>query len=168
MKIIVRLIWDGVYRSSHPDVFCQKGILKNFAKFTGKRLSQSLFLNKVAGLGQVAASVPRKVAILRKKAGSVQGCSMDELFSEYKNLMKTPVSESNDELSFIKKRIQHRCFPAKFVKFSRASCCRTTRLLLKYWEKDFSWPVLSQPFKLQPYKKVKHTQAIAWMCLTIL
>ena len=28
----------------------KKGVLKNFAKFTGKHLCQSLFLNKVAGL----------------------------------------------------------------------------------------------------------------------
>ena len=27
----------------------QKGVLKNFAKFTGKHLCKSLFLNKVAG-----------------------------------------------------------------------------------------------------------------------
>ena len=33
-----------------PEVFCEKGVLKNFAKFTGKYLSQSLFFNKVAGL----------------------------------------------------------------------------------------------------------------------
>ena len=31
-------------------VLCKKGILKNFAKFTGKHLCQSLFFNKVAGL----------------------------------------------------------------------------------------------------------------------
>ena len=37
-------------RSSHPGVFCKKGALKNFAKFTGKHLCQSLFLNKVADL----------------------------------------------------------------------------------------------------------------------
>ena len=30
-------------------MFCEKGVLKNFAKFTGKYLCQSLFLNKVAG-----------------------------------------------------------------------------------------------------------------------
>ena len=28
----------------------KKGVLRNFAKFTGKRLCQSLFFNKVAGL----------------------------------------------------------------------------------------------------------------------
>ena len=36
--------------SSHPEVFCEKGVLKNFAKFTGKHLCQSFFVNKVAGL----------------------------------------------------------------------------------------------------------------------
>ena len=30
--------------------FCKKGVLKNFAKFTGKHLCQSLFFNKVSGL----------------------------------------------------------------------------------------------------------------------
>ena len=36
------------YRSSRPQVFCEKGVLRNFTKFTGKHLCQSLFLNKVA------------------------------------------------------------------------------------------------------------------------
>ena len=39
-----------LYGSSHPDVFYKKGALRNFAKFTGKHLCQSLFFNKVAGL----------------------------------------------------------------------------------------------------------------------
>ena len=37
-------------RSSHPEMFCKKGVLKNLAKFTGKQLFWSLFFNKVAGL----------------------------------------------------------------------------------------------------------------------
>ena len=37
-------------RSSRPEVFCKKGVLRNFTKFTGKHLCQSLFFNKVAGL----------------------------------------------------------------------------------------------------------------------
>ena len=36
------------FRSSRPEVFCKKGVLRNFAKFTGKHLRQSLFFNKVA------------------------------------------------------------------------------------------------------------------------
>ena len=31
------------------EVFCKKGVLKNFAKFTEKHLCQSLFFNKNAG-----------------------------------------------------------------------------------------------------------------------
>ena len=37
-------------RSSRPEVFCKKGVLKNFAK-TGKHLC--LFFNKIAGLSCV-------------------------------------------------------------------------------------------------------------------
>ena len=37
-------------RSSHQRCSMKKGVLRNFAKFTGKHLCQSLFLNKVAGL----------------------------------------------------------------------------------------------------------------------
>ena len=43
-------------RSSHPKVFCKKGVLRNFVKFTGKYRRQDLFrrqglfFNKVAGL----------------------------------------------------------------------------------------------------------------------
>ena len=32
------------------NIFCKKDVLKNFAKFTGKYLFQSLFFNKVSGL----------------------------------------------------------------------------------------------------------------------
>ena len=34
-------------RSSRPEVFCKKSLLKDFAKFTGKHLCQSLCFNKV-------------------------------------------------------------------------------------------------------------------------
>ena len=37
-------------RSSHRRCSVKKGILRNFAKFTGKHMCQSLFFNKVAGL----------------------------------------------------------------------------------------------------------------------
>ena len=36
-------------RSSHRGCSVKKGVLRNFAKFTGKHLCQSLFFNKVAG-----------------------------------------------------------------------------------------------------------------------
>ena len=47
-------------RSSHQRCFVRrKGALRNFAKFTGKHLCQSLFLNKVAGM--------RPATLLKKK-----------------------------------------------------------------------------------------------------
>ena len=36
--------------SSRPKVFCKKGVLRNFAKFTGKQMCERLFFNNVAGL----------------------------------------------------------------------------------------------------------------------
>ena len=51
-----------LYRSSRPEVFCKKGVLENFAKFTGKQLSQSLFFNKVADL--------RPATVLKRGSGA--------------------------------------------------------------------------------------------------
>ena len=65
-----RFTW---HQKMPPEVFWKKGLLKNFTKFTGKRLCWSLFFNEVAGL----------------------------------------------PATLLKKRLQHRCFPVNFVKFSR-------------------------------------------------
>ena len=37
-------------RNSRQEVFCKRGVLRIFAKLTGKHLCRSLFFNKVAGL----------------------------------------------------------------------------------------------------------------------
>ena len=46
-KLLMR---DDCLCKQQPEVFCKKGVLRNFAKFTGKHLRQSLFFNKVADL----------------------------------------------------------------------------------------------------------------------
>ena len=38
------------YGSNRLEMFCKKGVLRNFTKFTEKRLCQSLIFNKVVGL----------------------------------------------------------------------------------------------------------------------
>ena len=43
-------IYCTILKSSRPEVFCKKGVLRNFTKFTGKHLCRSLFFNKVTGL----------------------------------------------------------------------------------------------------------------------
>ena len=40
LKLTITSIKNRCYRSSHPEVFYEKGMLWNFAKFTGKHLSQ--------------------------------------------------------------------------------------------------------------------------------
>ena len=47
---LLLLPFSIISRSSRPEVFCKKGVLRNVTKFTGKHLCQSLFFNKVAGL----------------------------------------------------------------------------------------------------------------------
>ena len=37
------------FRSSRPEMFCKKAVLRDFLKFTTKHLCQSLFITKVAG-----------------------------------------------------------------------------------------------------------------------
>ena len=44
-------------RSSRPELFLKKDVLKSFTKFTGKHLRQSLFFNKVAGLSDFGTGV---------------------------------------------------------------------------------------------------------------
>ena len=44
------VIEKDMFRRSHRRCFVTKVVLRNFAKFTGKSLCQSLFLNKVADL----------------------------------------------------------------------------------------------------------------------
>ena len=48
---------SSLFRSSLPEVFCKKYVLKNFTKFTGIHLRQSLFFNKVAGLRLLLLSI---------------------------------------------------------------------------------------------------------------
>ena len=47
------------YRSSHRRCSVRKGVLRDFTKFTGKQVCQSLFFNQVAGL--------RPAALLKKR-----------------------------------------------------------------------------------------------------
>ena len=50
MQLFCCNFYSTIYRSSHRRYSVTKGVLRNFAKFTGKHLCQSLFFNKVAGL----------------------------------------------------------------------------------------------------------------------
>ena len=48
-----------ISRSSRSEMFCKKGVLRNFLKFTGKHMCQNLFFNRVTG--------PRPVTLVKKR-----------------------------------------------------------------------------------------------------
>ena len=63
----MNIIWKKMMnlsklRSSRPEVFCKKGALRNFAKFTEKHLCRSLVFNKIAGL--------RPATLLKRGSGT--------------------------------------------------------------------------------------------------
>ena len=69
------------WQKHKPDVFCKKGVLRNFLEFTGKHLCQSLFFNKVAGLSQVNCF------------------SLQKIFEIPQNIRETPVTFSLQEIT---------------------------------------------------------------------
>ena len=82
---------DSSVRSSRPEELYKKGVLRNFAKFTGKQLCRSFFLNKVADL--------RPATLLKKTLAQVFSCEFCEI---YKNTFfhKTPLVAAS-ALSYI-------------------------------------------------------------------
>ena len=49
-RTLLTSMMELFYNNCRPEVFSKKGVLKNFTKFTGKHLRQSLFFNKVPSL----------------------------------------------------------------------------------------------------------------------
>ena len=46
VMFMLKLMWKNHQKQPHGGV-CKKGVLRNFAKFTGKHLYQGLFFSKV-------------------------------------------------------------------------------------------------------------------------
>ena len=77
-------------RSSGPEVFCKKGVFRNFIKFTGKHLCQNLFFNKIAGLK--ASNI-----IYKKTLTHVFSCEFCEI-SKNTFLHRTPLVAASANL----------------------------------------------------------------------
>ena len=56
----------------------KKGVLTNFAKFTGKHLCQGLFFNRVAGLSFVI-KLHRPATLLKKTLAKAFSCEFYEI-----------------------------------------------------------------------------------------
>ena len=84
-------------RNRHPEVFCEKSVLKGFKIFTGKHLSQGLFFNKVADLRPAYLIIKRLQSLFFNKVAGLR--------PEF----------------LLKQRLWHRCFPVKLAKFLTTS-----------------------------------------------
>ena len=80
------------WRSSCPQVLCKKGVLKNFTKFTGKHLWQSLLFNKVAGLSPAT--------LLKTRSGTCVFLRILWKFQEHLFYRTSPVAASESEGSY--------------------------------------------------------------------
>ena len=72
------------YRSSHKGCSVRKGVLRNFAKFTGKHLCHNLFLNKVWGL--------RPATLLKERLTHLFSCEFCRIFKNCFSY-KTPLAD---------------------------------------------------------------------------
>ena len=80
-------------RSSRSEVFCKRDALRNFAKFTGKHLWQSLFLNKAAIILSLIFSWP--ATLLKKETlAQVLPSEFCEIFKDTFSYRRPPVAAS--------------------------------------------------------------------------
>ena len=63
------LLGRNVIRSSRQEVLIKKGVLENFAKFTGKHLCQGLLFNKVTDLGNLLIIRNYEINPLKRNVG---------------------------------------------------------------------------------------------------
>ena len=80
----------GAGRSRRQEVFCIKGALRNFAKFTEKHQCQNLFLNEVASLKYLVIRGIRSLDIrersifgLKKKSFEIQASNAEKCNARY-------------------------------------------------------------------------------------
>ena len=78
-----------------PQVFCKKGVLRDFAKFTGKHLCYSPFLNKIAGM---ACNFIKKETLTR-----VFSCEFCEITKNTFSERTRPVAASHMFSHYIKR-----------------------------------------------------------------
>ena len=91
-------------RSNHWNCSIKLGVLKNFAKFKGKHLCQSLFFNKAADL--------RPATLLKKRL--CQSCFP----ANFAKFLRTPFLQNTFDCFFVKKNSFHQICPAKYLEIS--------------------------------------------------
>ena len=76
-----------LFRSSHLEVFCQKAVFRNFAKFSGKGLWWRLVYNKVA-------AVLHPATLFKKRLQNKRFCEFYSIFKNSCSYRTSPVAAS--------------------------------------------------------------------------
>ena len=93
--LFINPAFNIMFRSSRTEEFCKKGVLWNFAKFTGKNTCAKVFFNKVAG--------PRPETLAH-----VFSCEFCEI-SKNTLFYKAPPVAASELLKQFLKNLHHRC-----------------------------------------------------------
>ena len=103
-----------IIRSSDPEVFCKKDVLKNFTKFTGKHLCWNICFNKVASL--------RPGTLLKERFQ--HGC----LPVNFTKFLRTPFFTEHLSSCFWMIFLISKIFKADFIYFcpNYSRCCQNT------------------------------------------
>ena len=88
---IIQLYQKYISRSTRPDIFCKKGVLRNFTKFTVKHLCLSLFFNKVAV--EVACNFTKKETLVQ--VFSCEFCKISKNTFFYRTLVIASIYEDS-------------------------------------------------------------------------
>ena len=120
----------NIYRSSHRRFSIEKGVLKNFTKFTGKHLYPSLFFKKVGGL--------RPTTLLKKTLAQVFSCEFCEIFNNtfFTRHLWTTASTFIYKNNLKKKRIWKRIPKNPLYFWLKISTDKTYNLLVKVGKQE--------------------------------
>ena len=124
-------------RSSHRRCSVKKVVLRNFAKFTGKHLCQSRFLNKVPVL--------RPATLLKKTMAQVFSCEFCEIF---KNtfLYRTPPDDCFWNLSRLINRYEKEKIESGRSAYRKwKNCCfKFLRMTKEEFCNKFNWKHITE------------------------
>ena len=114
-------------RSSRLEVFCKKGVLRNFAKFAGKRLCQSLYFNKATDWG------------LQETLAQVLFCEFCKIYKNTFSYRTTLVAASEKGVAYKKMRAYTQWEKTKTLepKRDKFTSCKgvSKRKNFIYWER---------------------------------
>ena len=109
-----------MYRSSRQDLFCKKGALRSFAKFTGKHLCHSLFLIKLQASGNIFISIKKEI--------------LARVFCYSYRLPPVAASECSRSMEFEKRTDQN--FSTQNLREGKEYCISKNKKLLKQCLKE--------------------------------